>query len=256
MPSPEAPYLIRPEIFRSCPELVALQTTRKGGVSVPPYDSMNLGLHTADDTQCVIENLKRLCDSLNIAVESIVLTDQVHGTDICTIDRSGKVSGFDALITATPDIFLGIVTADCYPVLIHDPEHKASGAAHAGWQGTAGEIVLKTVQAMTEAYGTRPEACLAWVGTGISASQYEISREVAEKFDAPLLRPSSREAGKYLLDLSLANRTQLRKAGIPDAQITCSTWCSSIDRELFFSYRRDHGQTGRMLSLIGVRSAC
>lgn len=255
MPPHEELLLIRPWIFRDLPQVVAVQTTRKGGASTPPYDSLNLGLRTADDSLSIRENLRRLCDQLRLPAEAIVLTDQVHGTEICRVDRTGHVSGFDALITDTPGLFPGIVTADCYPVLIHDPEHGASGAVHAGWQGTAGNITRKTVAAMSEAFGTRPEACLAWVGTGISAANYEIGAEVATKFDARYLSQSPGGAGRYLLDLSLANRDQLIAAGIPTSQVECSGWCSSRDRELFYSYRRDHGMTGRMLSIVGVNSS-
>jgi polyphenol oxidase len=250
---PEELHLVRPPVFSGLSDVVAVQTTRKGGCSPSPYASLNLGAHTADDTRRVEENFRRLNDFLDLPGEGIVLTEQVHGTEIRLVDRPGKVSGFDALITATPGIFPGIVTADCYPVLVHDPEHRASAAIHAGWQGTAGRITEKTIEAMREAFGTRPEACLAWVGTGISAERYEIGGEVADHFGERYLRSVTGEKGKFLLDLSLANRDQLLAAGIPAERIECSAWCTSRDSELFFSYRRDRGATGRMLSLIGVR---
>jgi hypothetical protein len=253
MPAPEQPRLIEPEIFRSLPGLVALQTTRIGGVSGAPFDSLNLGRNTDDDPARVRTNHSRLCRHLGIPDDSLVLTVQVHGTEICRVERPGNISGFDALITDTPGIYLAIGTADCYPVLIHDPEHRASGVVHAGWQGTVGGIVRKTLAAMAETFGTRPEACLAWVGTGIAAENYEVGGEVAAKFDTKYLAPSPGGDGKYLLDLSAANFDQLLDAGIPADQVECSPLCSSRDRELFFSYRRDQGKTGRMLSIIGVR---
>ena len=244
---------LRPAIFRGVPGLVAIQTTRKGGVSNPPFESLNLGLHTEDDRQKVERNLRLLCEHFGIPADSIILTTQVHGTAICRVALPGNLSGYDALITDTPGIYPGIVTADCYPVLIHDPEHRASGAAHAGWQGTVGEIARKTVEAMNAAFGSRPEACLAWVGTGISAERYEVDEAVASRFGARYLEASPGGKGKFLLDLSAANRDQLIAAGIPASRIECSPLCSSRDHELFFSYRRDHGSTGRMLSIIGVR---
>ncbi|NTU67819.1 MAG: peptidoglycan editing factor PgeF [Chlorobiaceae bacterium] len=247
------PHLIEPEIFRRFPGLIALQTTRKGGVSEPPFESLNLGRNTDDDPACVRANHEGLCRHLGIPDESLVLTVQVHGTSVCRIGLPGNVSGFDALITDTAGIYIAIGTADCYPVLIHDPEHGASGAVHAGWQGTVGEIVAKTLKAMAESFGTRPEDCFAWVGTGISGDNYEIGPEVAERFDERYLRPSPGDDGKYLLDLSAANRDQLVKAGLPVVQVECSSWCSSRDQKLFFSYRRDQGRTGRMLSIIGIR---
>jgi polyphenol oxidase len=248
-------FLIRPAIFGDIPEVVALQSTRQGGFSNPPYDSLNLGRNTADDAGQVARNLELLGAALGMPPAHIIFTEQVHGTRVVRVDGPGNVSNCDALITDTAGIFPAILTADCYPVLIHDPEHRASGAAHAGWQGTAGRIVQVMLKAMTEAFGTRPEACLAWVGTGISGDRYEVGGEVAAKFDTSYLLPSPGGDGRYLLDLSAANRDQLLDAGIPANHVACSSWCSSRDRELFFSYRRDNGQTGRMASLIGVRAS-
>ena len=253
MDATEALHLIQPELFRRFPGLVAAQTTRKGGVSVPPFDSLNLGTNTDDDPACVAENHRLLCDRLGIPVEALIRTVQVHGTEVCLVERPGHVEGFDALITDTPGIYLAIGTADCYPVLVYDPEHRASAAIHAGWQGTVGQIVQKTLDAMREAFGTKPESCFAWVGTGISGDNYEVGSEVASKFDRKYLKPSPDDDGKFLLDLSTANRDQLLDAGIPADQLESSTLCSSRDEDLFYSYRRDHGRTGRMLGIIGVR---
>jgi hypothetical protein len=249
------PLLIRPSIFSGIPGLTGLQTTRAGGVSCPPFDSLNLGAHTADDDLLVQENLKRLSRHLHITPGNIVFTEQVHGTRVCRVTRTGNVSGYDALITDTPGIHLGIVTADCYPVLIHDRRNRASAAIHAGWQGTAGHIADKTMEAMSMAFGTRPEECVAWVGTGISARHYETSSDVAGHFDDRHLTPSPVQKGKFLLDLSRANHDQLLAAGIPSSQVECSAYCSWRDQKLFFSYRRDQGVTGRMLSLIGFTIA-
>jgi len=167
----------------------------------------------------------------------------VHGTEIAVVTAPGRLDGYDALITHVRGLFVGILTADCYPILIHDRRTGASGAAHAGWQGTAGRIAEKTVQAMHDAFGTRPEECLAWVGTGISGEHYEIGGEVAARFDSRYLKPSPSGKGKFLLDLSAANRDQLIEAGIPAEQVQCSEFCSYRDADRFFSYRRDNGKT-------------
>jgi hypothetical protein len=253
MNTPDKLFPLYPAIFSGIPDLISLQTTRAGGASLPPWDSLNLGPHTQDNRENIHENFRRLCRHLNIMPESIVLSEQVHGTRICRVTGPGNVSGYDSLITDRAGIYLGILTADCYPVLIYDRRNRACGAAHAGWQGTVGRIAEKTVNAMGDAFGTRPEDCLAWVGTGISAGHYEIGEEVADKFDRRYLMPSPTGKGKHLLDLSAANREQLHEAGVPAAQAECSAYCSLRDREQFFSYRRDSGSTGRMLSLIGLR---
>ncbi|WP_245153500.1 peptidoglycan editing factor PgeF [Chlorobaculum sp. 24CR] len=232
---------------------MALQTTRTGGVSGAPLDSLNIGTHVGDDSARVRENERRLCAFLEIDPESIVTTGQVHGTEIAVVTAPGKLDGYDALITNVRGVFVGIMTADCYPILVHDHRTGGCGAAHAGWQGTAGRIAEKTVNAMRDAFGTRPEECLAWVGTGISGERYEIGGEVAGRFDSRYLKPSPSGEGKFLLDLSAASRDQLIEAGIPPTQVQCSEFCSYRDSDRFFSYRRDNGKTGRMLALVGVR---
>jgi YfiH family protein len=224
-------------------------------VSVAPQDLLNLAWHTGDDPEHVRENYRRLCANLGISLECIVTTGQVHGTEIALVTGPGNLDGYDALITNVRGLFVGIMTADCYPLLIHDPRTGSSGAAHAGWQGAAGRIAEKTVNAMRDAFGTRPQDCLAWVGTGISGARYEIGGEVAARFDSRYLKPSPSGEGKFLLDLSAASRDQLLEAGIPVEQVQCSEYCSYRDSDRFFSYRRDNGRTGRMLALIGVRTS-
>ncbi|TNJ37543.1 peptidoglycan editing factor PgeF [Chlorobaculum thiosulfatiphilum] len=246
---------VYPSIFTGVAGLVAIQTARSGGVSDAPLDSLNLGSHVGDDPAHVRENYRRLGAFLGIDAESIVTTGQVHGTEIALVTAPGNLDGYDALITHVRGLFVGIMTADCYPILIHDPRTGASGAAHAGWQGAAGRIAEKTVQAMRDAFGTRPEECLAWVGTGISGERYEIGGEVAARFSSRYLEPSPSGEGRQRLDLSAANRDQLLDAGLPPAQVQCSEFCSYRDVGRFFSYRRDHGKTGRMLALIGVRTS-
>jgi len=255
MPQPPAIEPLYPSIFHNIPGLVALQTTRSGGMSNSPLDSLNLGTHVGDDPERVRENEQRLCAFLKISPESIVTTSQVHGTEIAVVTEPGKLDGYDALITNTRGVFIGILTADCYPILIHDRQTGACGAAHAGWQGMAGRIVEKTVKAMSKTFGTRPEECLAWVGTGISGEHYEIGSEVAARFSSSHLKPSPSGEGRQMLDLSAANRDQLIETGIPPMQVQCSEFCSYRDAGRFFSYRRDNGKTGRMLTLIGLMTS-
>lgn len=243
-----------PSIFSAIPNLVAIQTTRSGGVSAPPLDSLNLGTHVGDDPANVRENERRLCAFLGISPECVVTTRQVHGTEIAVVTGPGKLDGYDALITNVRGLFVGILTADCYPILLYDRRTGASGAAHAGWQGTVGRIAEKTVNAMRNEFDTHPEDCLSWVGTGISSEHYEIGDELAARFDSRYLKPSPSGEGRQLLELSAANRDQLIEAGIPPSQVQYSEFCSYRDADRFFSYRRDNGKTGRMLALIGLKS--
>lgn len=248
------PGLVCPGIFSEIPALVGLQTTRIGGISNEPYKSLNFGLNSGDDTDRVQANRQRLCRHLQIDEQCLVFSDQVHGTRVYHARQPGGVTGYDALITSTPGIFLCIFTADCYPILIHDCRTGASGAAHAGWKGTAGGIVAATLDAMSASFGTRPKDCHAWTGTGISGEYYEVGQEVAQHFEAAYLQASPSGNGRHLLDLAAANLDQLKAAGIPDKQVACSPYCTWKNNDLFYSWRREHGRTGRMLSLIGLTS--
>jgi len=250
------PKYIVPNRFRLHPGLIALQSTRIGGISNDEYSSLNLGINTGDSVELVYENTRLLCVAAGINPEQLVSSDQVHGTDILFAENPGRYQGYDSLITDKKNLCLCIFTADCYPVLIYDPQHKASGACHAGWKGTAGLIVVKTLAAMKHRFQSLPAECLAYIGTGISANAYEVDKEVAKEFppDTSTRSPFSADEEKYLLDLGLANYRQLLASGIPASNIERSPFCSFGDKDLFFSYRRDQGKTGRMVSLIGVCS--
>ena len=250
---PPTEYIV-PECFRQYRELIALQSTRNGGVSEGAYSSLNLGRNTGDLTDNVHENTLRLCAASGIDPRQLVYSDQVHGTAILTAEKPGHYRGYDALITNKKNLFLCVFTADCYPVLIYDPRHNVSSAVHAGWKGSAGGIVMKTIEAMQIRFNSVPAECLAYIGTGISPEAYEVGREVAMRFpsDCCLQSPLGQENEKYSLNLGMANYRQLLASGIPPLHIELSPFCSVRDSNLFFSYRRDQGITGRMVSLIGI----
>ncbi len=247
---------ILPAIFAGHSELVALQSTRKGGVSQGAYASLNLGNNTGDLPERVRENISRLSADAGIDPYRLVSSVQVHGSRILKAESPGHYNGYDAFITATPDLYLSVMTADCYPVLIYDPRRRAVGAVHAGWKGSAAHIVTKSIEAMQREFNTLPEECLAYIGTGISAAAYEVDELVAKAFQPEFSRLSPNSGGerKFLLDLAMVNFQQLTEAGVPAAQIERSEWCSSRNSDLFFSYRRDNGDTGRMVTLIGLHS--
>lgn len=255
-PSNLAQEYMVPDCFRPYPELIALQSTRNGGVSTGAYRSLNLGRNTGEREAVVHENTRRLCAAAGIDPECMVFSEQVHGTAILTAENPGSYCGYDALITNKKNLFLCIFTADCYPVLIYDPRNKVSGAIHAGWKGSAGSIVMKTIEAMQKQFNSLPAECIAYIGTGISPEAYEVGREVAMEFPADSCQRSSilQQEEKYLLDLGMVNYRQILASGIPPSNIECSPFCSVRDHNLFYSYRRDQGKTGRMVSLIGVRS--
>ncbi len=251
----QAEYLV-PAIFGRFQRLIALQSTRNGGVSNGKYNSLNLGTNTGDAPENVKKNTQRLCAAAAIDPERLVSSEQVHGTEILFAEKPGRYHGYDAFITNKENLFLCIFTADCYPVLLYDPRHNASGAVHAGWKGAAGEIVMKTFEKMQKHFNSAPEECLAYIGAGISGTAYEVDRGVAGTFPqhSRQCSPGSKGEEKYLLDLGAVNYQQLLASGFSPANIERSPFCSYSSSNLFFSYRRDLGKTGRMLSLIGSRA--
>ncbi|MCX6179777.1 MAG: peptidoglycan editing factor PgeF [Chlorobiales bacterium] len=249
------PKYIIPDCFREFNELIALQSTRIGGISKGPYSSLNLGINTEDNPEHVHENTLRLCATAGINPERMVSSEQVHGTKILYAETPGRYHGYDAFITDRINLFLYIFTADCYPILLFDPQHKAVGAVHAGWKGSAGKIVMKTIEHMHTKFNSIPAECVAFIGTGISGDAYEVGPDVAKEFPQKHCKHSnlSQNEGKYMLDLSMVNHQQLIASGIPASNIERSSYCSYRESNLFFSYRRDNGKTGRMASIIGVR---
>lgn len=240
-----------PEIFTTFPSLVTGESTRHGGVSPAPYNSLNLGGSTKDEPENVLENNKRFFQSLNIDFENVAKSLQVHGAEILTVTAAGRYEGYDALITNISNIQLAVTIADCTPILIFDPIKKAVAAIHAGWRGTVQEIVLKTGLAMQKEYGTNPEDCLAYIGTCIDECSFEVGEDVADNFNSSFKRWDD-EKNKFFVDLKSANKEQLIRFGIKPENIEVSPFSTVLNNEDYFSYRYENGLTGRMLVTIGL----
>lgn len=234
--------------------MLACESTRVGGHSTGPYASMNLGIHTADVPGHVEANLREYCRGLGISADQLAISRQVHGTEILEVTSPGRFDGFDAMITDRPDIYLGIGTADCCPVLILDPVRQAVGAVHAGWRGAAGSILPQTIARMSAVYGSEPADLLVYLGTCIGPSRYEIGPEVAEQFPPVFLQPAPTDEKAYL-DLKGCLMAQALASGIKASNMSASGYCTFDHADLFFSYRRDGMASGRMISLIGWQSA-
>lgn len=243
----------RPTLFSSFTGLVVAESRRHGGVSQEPYASLNLGLNTPDDPANVTENRRRFFQALSISPERVASSHQVHGIEVLHATEPGRYTGYDALITNQPDLFLGVSTADCVPVLVYDTRHRAVAAIHAGWRGTAGGIVSVTLQTMQQQFGTQPGDCYAFIGTCIDETSFEVGIEVADQFGPNYKRIDS-FSGKAFINLKSANTRQLTDFGIPAAQIAVSTFSTVLDNKDYFSYRHEKGQTGRMLAVIGVKA--
>lgn len=228
-------------------------TTRTGGVSEGAYTSLNLTRSRGDAPDRIAENRNRVRRALGL--DHLVLATQVHGRTVVRIDQPPKgempAGEADALITDQPGLGLVCQTADCTPILLFDPGHQAVAAIHSGWRGTVQNIVAATVDAMGEAYGSRPADLVAAIGPSISPANYRVGPEVIAEFEtafddlAGIVSPRDGEGGAQL-DVGLACHRQLLDAGIPGAQIDRSPLCTYAEEERLFSARRSHhrGESG------------
>lgn len=252
--SANKPLFRIPEIFGHFENLVAAESTRHGGVSLTPYNSLNLGGSTQDSPENVITNNRLFFGALNIDFESVAKSHQVHRADILKVTKPGRYEGYDALITNVPHIQLAVTVADCTPILIFDPIQNSVAAIHAGWRGTVQEIVFKTVQAMQTEFSTNPADCLAFVGTCIDECSFEVGEEVAEHFAGSFKRWDEQK-GKFFIDLKKANKAQLLSAGLKSENIEVSPFSTVENNQDYFSYRAEKGLTGRMLATIGTTNS-
>ena len=186
-------------------------------------------------------------------VDSEVATlRQTHSDTVLTADRGGCMGEGDALITDRPGIILAIRTADCLPILIADPSKQAVAAVHAGWRGTVQGIVPKTMRAMQERFGSRPESLVVVVGPGIGGCCFEVGPEVAVQFSK--FFPERKDLwGRAKIDLVETVRRQWGRNDGAARQFAAIGLCSMCRADLFHSYRRDREAAGRMVSAIGIR---
>ncbi|HBG08093.1 MAG: laccase [Geobacteraceae bacterium GWC2_58_44] len=235
-------------------------TTRHEGVSRPPYNSLNLGSNTLDSPHSVEGNRSLLARSIGTTLDRFLTVTQVHGTDLLVIDTPNpEFSHFlklecDGIVTNQPGIMIAVCVADCVPILLHDPSKGVVAALHAGWQGTVGNIAGKGIEAMATMFGCNRKDIRAAVGPSISACCYEVDAPVRDAFKksgaAWDLFTQEKGEGKWMLDLAAANRQLLSDAGLAPGQIESQELCVCCNQELFFSYRRDGGDTGRQVGFI------
>lgn len=242
-----------PPLLNSLPGLVVAESTRHGGVSPAPYQSLNLGLNTADNSRHVEENRTRFFASLGIDPARVATSHQVHGQNILDVSEPGRYEGYDALMTTQPNLFVGVSVADCVPILVYDQKNKAVAAIHAGWKGTVAELVRLTLEAMQQRYNTNARDCYGYVGTCIDEISFEVGPEVADQF-APEYRRVDEFTQRTFINLRSANTKQLIDFGIPTAQIAISSFSTVLNNDDYFSHRLEKGQTGRFMALIGMKN--
>ena len=240
-------------------------TTRRGGVSEGIFDSLNIGYNRGDSHRNVRENYRILSGAMGCGLEDLVLTRQIH-TDIvrvATREEAGKSLDnrdwpeCDALITNEAGVVLVIFTADCTPILFHDPVTGAVGAAHAGWRGTALGIAAKTVEAMVREFGCKPEDIRAAIGPNIGFCCFETDREVPDAMVDALgedakayIRPQN---DKYYVNLKEINALWLRRAGVKHIEI--SDACTFCQHDRFWSHRFTRGERGSQGAIIVCKEA-
>ena len=226
-------------------QVIAGFSTRNGGVSRPPYNSLNLAFNTEDLPAHVEGNRATLARAFGLPTHLLLTVNQVHGTDLLLVDSPnldlahfGQVES-DAIITNQKGMLIGILVADCYPVLIYDPHKKVVAAVHAGWRGAARGLIGKTIEAMQQHFDCRPHDLHAAVGPGIGAHRYEVDRPVRDAFRSGSGHweeiAEETRLGHWKLDLQKSCRLQLCDAGVREAQLDMAQECTCCHRELFFS---------------------
>lgn len=235
-------------------------TTRFGGVSGGYLASLNLGIHRGDEPENVRKNYEILGEALGFDVENLVFTRQTHTNIVRVVDGSNCGEGLerdvvpecDALVTNTPGVALAAFTADCTPILLHDPVTGAVGAVHAGWRGTVADIAGNAVRAMGESFGARPEDIRAAIGPNIGVCCFETHRDVPDAVRAVLGEEAEAfivPAGeKFRVDLKGVNAALLRRCGVRDIEISCD--CTACRPDRFWSHRRVGNDRGSLAAII------
>ena len=256
-------------LFYGCPEIQAAGfphgfSTRIGGVSPAPWDSLNLGAGRGDEPARVSENFRRFCAAVGADPGGLVKNHQVHGDRVRRVGPDDRLPDpaapgtieADGLITDRPGVCLTIFSGDCIPVLLYAPARRCAAAAHAGWRGTAAGIAARAVEAMSDRYGCDPGHILAAIGPGIGPCCFETHADVPDGLRAglgeraePFIRPLS-TPGKYRVDLKGANARWLELAGVPAGQIALCSACTACDLENFWSHRVQGDARGSMAAMI------
>ena len=235
--------------------------TRQGGVSEGLFASMNCGFGSGDDRGKVSQNRARAAARLGVAPERLLTCHQIHGTEVVTVERPWRYEEApraDAMVTVAPGIALGVLAADCAPVLFLDPEAKVAGAAHGGWRGALAGVMEATIEAMIR-LGARAEQIRAGIGPCIAQSSYEVGPEFRDAFIAEAANNSgffvpAPRAGHFLFDLPGFIAARLGRLRL--AAVERTAYDTGADEALFFSYRRaclrGESDYGRALAAIAL----
>jgi YfiH family protein len=240
------------------PDLYHGVFTRRGGVSLAPFESLNLARSVGDQAQAVQENNRRVLSVFDMTPDRAATAWLVHGRSVAVMTQADAGSyrqGFDAVITRERGLALTMRFADCVPIVLFDPVQHAIGLAHAGWRGVAENVVAATAAALHDNFGSNPRDLWAGIGPCISADRYRVGQDVIDLV-TPACPPHAsivqrRPDGSLHLDLNAAVLSQLRACGVEN--IEDSAICTASNTAEWFSHRAENGKTGRFGVVIGLR---
>lgn len=238
-------------------------STRVGGVSPAPLDSLNLGVSRGDSDENVRENYRRFCEAVGVAAESTVFTQQTHSENIRLVTEEDAGKGLvrprdytevDALITDRPGLSLVVFSADCGTILLYDPVRRAIGAVHAGWRGVAAGLAGKTALAMHDAFGTEPKDLICAIGPAIGQCCFETDDDVPDAMRAALGAEAEafmvRRSEKWHIDLKGINAHWLRRLGVEHIDIC--PHCTGCRQDLYWSHRKVGNARGAQIALLAL----
>ncbi|MBR4762223.1 MAG: peptidoglycan editing factor PgeF [Clostridia bacterium] len=255
-------YITFPKLA-AAPGVHHIFSTKTGGVSEGAAGSMNLSFHKEASRENVKENYRRLCAAAGIKEEHLVLSHQTHTDNVLTVSKKHCGTGYskpefndvDGLVTAEPGVALVTQYADCVPLLFYDPVARVCANSHSGWRGTVAKMGAVTVDKMVREFGSRPENIIAAIGPCICGKCYEVDEPVFAAFkNAGLLLPGvftpSKNPGRYMLDLPLANKYILLSAGIKESNLDVANLCTFENSGLLHSHRATGGKRGNLAAII------
>ena len=243
-------------------------STRKGGVSEGIFDSMNLSFTRGDKDDAVRENFRRMAIAIGVEEDSLVFAKQTHTTNVRVVTKEDKGKGItkaldyddiDGLITNVPGLCLTTFYADCVPLFVVDPVHKAIGLSHSGWRGTVAKMGQVTLDRMKETFGTKAEDVVVAIGPSICQKCYEVSEDVIIEFQNHFNKKwwdslyYKKENGRYQLNLWKANEIIFLESGVKQENIAVTNVCTNCNSELLWSHRATKGERGSLAAFMVIK---
>lgn len=241
--------LIVPEIFSGYPNVRSGMSTMQGGGKNTGFE-MNLSYHVGDDPERVELNRAVFFSYVGISKNELAIPLQSHSVNVHRVEMPGEYENCDGLMTNARGVALTVAVADCVPILLFDPMNNVIGAIHAGWRGTAKSIIKRALVRMQDEYKTDMKDVLAFIGPSAGLCCYEVSEEVAVKFENKIV---SYDTTKAFIDLKKENALQLQEHGLVPGNIEVSKHCTICEKQLFHSFRRDGKRAGRMMAVICMK---